>query len=638
MNKQSLVLGALVLGTLTGCAGSSGGSIGAGSESNGKSDAAGYYSNSGGSAGPSMGVYGSGGTLGSGGTTTLPPEQKQNLDFLAPRAGAKFVYVANPTRNTVTAIDSTTLEIDELAPGDSPTYLATVPGQDIALVVNVGSHTLRILNGKVMNAGPIPIIAKANAIAISPDGKHAVIWFDASQVAAGTTQTTTTGSTQEVSVVDLSTTNGSVISMTVGYNPSAVVFSSDNAAAFVVTDDGISELRFANITAPGLAPLTRIDTGTISLTRADAGADTTPAPPDTAPTTSGPSGTGGTPGLDGGLARIDGGNSLDGGSAGLDGQVIPADTAPDLGPPDTYVPPPSDTAPVMASGKPTEVSVTADGSYAVARRDGSYQLLLVNLKTQTVTALDLSSTVTDLVLLPSGNTAFAVLREESKLVSIDVPSGFTDSAHRTTWPFDGETIGSVTMSAKGRYALLYTTAIAINRLVIVDLTNESAQTVDVHEAIRAVAIAPDEKTALVLHSPPTTSGTGGTSGKGGSSGTVDNFHGYTMVELAGGREVQHETAVEPNPFAITPNSTYAFVLLRDDTAGVRIAQRISLTSFVADDFLLGSPPSSIAALSVTSQKVFVGQVYSEGRISFIDWVTGEVQTVTGFALNGRIQQ
>jgi hypothetical protein len=292
----------------------------------------------------------------------------------------------------------------------------------------------------------------------------------------------------------------------------------------------------------------------------------------------------------------------------------------------------------MASGKPTEVSVTADGSYAVARRDGSYQLLLVNLKTQTVTALDLSSTVTDLVLLPSGNTAFAVLREESKLVSIDVPSGFTDSAHRTTWPFDGETIGSVTMSAKGRYALLYTTAIAINRLVIVDLTNESAQTVDVHEAIRAVAIAPDEKTALVLHSPPTTSGTGGTSGKGGSSGTVDNFHGYTMVELAGGREVQHETAVEPNPFAITPNSTYAFVLLRDDTAGVRIAQRISLTSFVADDFLLGSPPSSIAALSVTSQKVFVGQVYSEGRISFIDWVTGEVQTVTGFALNGRIQQ
>ncbi len=620
MNKQNLVLGALVLGTLAGCAGSSGGSIGAGSESNGKSDAAGYYTNSGGSAGPIMGVYGSGGTLGSGGTTTLPPEQKQNLDFLAPRAGAKFVYVANPTRNTVTAIDSTTLEINELAPGDSPTYLATVPGQDIALVINVGSHTLRILNGKVMNAGPIPIIAKANAIAISPDGKHAVIWFDASQVAAGTTQTKTTGSTQEVSVVDLSTTNGSVISMTVGYNPSAVVFSSDNAAAFVVTDDGISELRFANITAPGLAPLTRIDQGITSLAHTDAGVVPTPASPDTAPTTSGPSGTGGTPGLDGGLAPIDGG------------------TAPDLGPPDTYVPSPSDTAPVMASGKPTEVSVTADGSYAVARRDGSYQVLLVNLRTQTVTALDLSSTVTDLVLLPSGNTAFAVLREESKLVSIDVPSGFTDSAHRTTWPFDGETIGSVTMSAKGRYALLYTTAIAINRLVIVDLTNESYQTVDVHKAIRAVAVAPDEKTALVLHSPPTTSGTGGTSGKGGSSGTVDDFHGYTMVELAGGREVQHETAVEPYPFAITPNSTYAFVLLRDDKAGVRIAERISLTSFVADDFALGSPPSSIAALSVSAQKVFVGQVYSEGRISFIDWVTGEVQTVTGFALNGRIQQ
>ena len=80
------------------------------------------------------------------------------------------------------------------------------------------------------------------------------------------------------------------------------------------------------------------------------------------------------------------------------------------------------------------------------------------------------------------------------------------------------------------------------------------------------------------------------------------------------------------------------MLLRDDTAAVSIAERISLTSFLADDFTLGSPPSSIAALSSTIHKVFVGQVYSEGRISFIDWVTGEVDTVTGFALNGRIQQ
>jgi hypothetical protein len=290
-------------------------------------------------------------------------------------------------------------------------------------------------------------------------------------------------------------------------------------------------------------------------------------------------------------------------------------------------------------GKPIDVSVTADGAYAVARRDGSAELLLVNLKTHTVTALDLSSTVTDLDLLPSGAAAFAVLRGESKLVRIDIPNGFTDPAHRTTWQFQGVIIGSVTMSSKGKYAVLYTTAIAARNLVILDLTADAhqPQTVDLQRNIRAVAIAPDENTALVLHTPPTASGTGGGSGKGGASGTVDNSYGYTMVRLADGFSKLQQTAADPNPFAITPNSSYAFVLLRDDKAGVRIAERISLTSFLADDFQLGSPPNSIAALS-DAQKVFVGQVYSEGRISFIEWVTGNVQTVTGFALNGRIQQ
>jgi 6-phosphogluconolactonase (cycloisomerase 2 family) len=110
-----------------------------------------------------------------------------------------------------------------------------------------------------------------------------------------------------------------------------------------------------------------------------------------------------------------------------------------------------------------------------------------------------------------------------------------------------------------------------------------------------------------------------------------------MVRLVDGYKKVVSTAANPNPFAITPDSSYAFVLLRDDKASVRIAERIELTSFLIQDFPLGSPPNSIASLS-GSRNVFVGQVYSEGRISFIDWVTGSVRTVTGFALNGRIQQ
>jgi len=634
----------MLTGVLVGCAaGGSEASAGSGSSDRGAGGS--NYSYGSGGAGGYGNVPGAALNLDAAATKSdappLPPEKEQKVDFLAPRAGARYVYVANPTRNTVSVIDSDTLAVRELAPGDSPTYVATVPGQDVALVVNAGSHTLRILRGTSMNERPIPIIAKANAISISPDGMHAVIWFDASLVDASTTSSnaSTTGSTQEVSLVKLALATDNVFSMSVGYNPSAVVFSNDNAAAFVVTDDGISELRFASITAPAIAPFTRFNGSGTSAAPMDAGGpeEVSPAPapaPAPAPDAgSNPTGDdltidGGAPSIDGGVSDDDGGDTTD---------LPPPDTGdagPDLGSPDLSL----DLPPVKlsnSSAKPVDVSVTSDGSYAIARREGTAELLLVDLRTHVLKSITLSSTITDLDLLPSGTDAFAVLREESKLVRIEVPGGFFDPARRHELPaFAVGTIGSVTLSPQGRYALLYTTAISSLKLVVLDLNGNTADAleVDVKKPIRAVAIAPDEKTALVLHTAPIASGAGG------ATSPEEKSHGYTLVHLEDGYRKTYLTAAEPFPFAITPNSTHAFVLLRNDQAGVRIAERVSLTSFIADDFQLGSPPSSIAALSEATHKVFVGQVHAEGRISFIDWITGSVESVTGFALNGRIQQ
>jgi hypothetical protein len=339
---------------------------------------------------------------------------------------------------------------------------------------------------------------------------------------------------------------------------------------------------------------------------------------------------GGTSAVDGGPSPVDGGGTSDAVPApdqgpGKGDSATTKEATPDLPP----VPPP----PIR--GKPVDVSVTSDGNYAVARQEGSPELLLVNLKTHKVTSLVLSSQVTDLDLLPSGNQAFAVLRDESKLVGIAIPDGFTGAVPQTSYQFDGVTIGSVTMSPKGKYAVLYTTAVPSKSLVILDFAQNEYRTVDLTKAIRAIAIAPDENSALVVHTVPTASGSGGTTGQ--SSSSADTAFGYTMVRLEDGYKKVVSTAANPNPFAITPDSSYAFVLLRDDKASVRIAERISLTSFLVDDFPLGSPPNSIEALS-GSHNVFVGQVYTDGRISFIDWMSGSVRTVTGFALNGRIQQ
>ena len=205
----------------------------------------------GGSAMSPAGYAGSGGNpaIAGNGSGGIPPEQEQSLDFLVPQPGKQYVYAANPTRDTVAVIDSVSLAIAEVTPGDTPTYVATVPGQDVALVINTGSSTLSVL--RTTGAGttvssPLPIIKGANVIAIAPDGAHAVVWFDTTQPNA----TALSGSFQDVSLVTLAESNDQAFTVTVGFKPTAVVFSNDGKAAFVVTSDGISELRFADLQGP----------------------------------------------------------------------------------------------------------------------------------------------------------------------------------------------------------------------------------------------------------------------------------------------------------------------------------------------------------------------------------------------------
>ena len=62
-----------------------------------------------------------------------------------------------------------------------------------------------------------------------------------------------------------------------------------------------------------------------------------------------------------------------------------------------------------------------------------------------------------------------------------------------------------------------------------------------------------------------------------------------------------------------------------------------LDSFRVTPIELGSPPTSVGTVP-GSQRAFVGQDHPDGRISFIDYQTNSVQTVTGFELNSRIRQ
>ncbi len=110
-----------------------------------------------------------------------PPEVEERRDFETPRAGARYVYVANPRRDTVAVIDSTTLAIRSVEAGDGPTYLNAVPGRDIAIVytgLRAGEKLHETLfhaderyrptsHPKILQAQPrhVPADALANALA-----------------------------------------------------------------------------------------------------------------------------------------------------------------------------------------------------------------------------------------------------------------------------------------------------------------------------------------------------------------------------------------------------------------------------------------------------------------------------------------
>jgi DNA-binding beta-propeller fold protein YncE len=478
-----------------------------------------------------------------------PPEIEERRDFETPRAGARYVYVANPRRDTVAVIDSTTLAIRSVEAGDGPTYLSAVPGRDVAIVLNVGSDDATILrtDASGTRTTTVPVVEGTNSVAVAPDGRHAIAWLDTSVAGSGIG----TGSFQDITLLRLDDTGDTAVNLTVGFRPLEVIFSQDGATAFVVTEDGISVVRFAEITTPTIVPLLLIDDATSAFAR--------------------------------------------------------------------------------------DVSITGDGRYALVRTEGESIVRLVSLADATVTTMDVGVPITDVDLSPTGTFALVVLRETSTLLRIPLPGGFSDPDMIVATTFAAETFGSVTITPDGRRALLYTTATPVERLIVVDLDAAAAEPpriVRLRKAVRAVGVAPDGTTAVVIH----TRTEGDPSDPGIDLDTrIDRSFGYTMLDLRSGFAKLQLTEAEVGPLALSPDGAYGFTFLRNDAASVRVLQRIALASFIVDDYALGSAPLSLGIVPETS-RAFVGQLHPEGRISFLEWATGDLVSVTGFELNGRISE
>ena len=92
----------------------------------------------------------------------------------------KFVFSANPKSGRVAVIDADTYAVRLFNAGFGPKYLAAIPGNQGAIVINELSHdtTLFRLSGDEVTVADVslPVHDDANAWAISPDGRFAIAW------------------------------------------------------------------------------------------------------------------------------------------------------------------------------------------------------------------------------------------------------------------------------------------------------------------------------------------------------------------------------------------------------------------------------------------------------------------------------
>lgn len=225
----------------------------------GSEDASGasVWSTSDGSAGPGgggSGAYdaGAGGVAGDENGEPLPNETEKEVDFGAPEGSPNFVFIPVEGEDRVVKVSGKTQAVTLVEVGDRPTVARAVPGTDAIVVISAGSDELALVRSTETadEVSYAAITPHCNAIAVSPDGAWAVVYYDHSLAKAGDP----VGSFQSVSVVPIGAKLGAPRTLSIGFRPSAVHFTADGARAMVITADGVCVITLADAVDGAVVP------------------------------------------------------------------------------------------------------------------------------------------------------------------------------------------------------------------------------------------------------------------------------------------------------------------------------------------------------------------------------------------------
>lgn len=294
-----------------------------------------------------------------------------------------------------------------------------------------------------------------------------------------------------------------------------------------------------------------------------------------------------------------------------------------------------------------EVIISADARYAASRADDEPGVTVVDLFEGVPRFVPLGGLPTDLDLLPDGRM-LAMLPAADRLVmvpfdldpaTLDDPDALAEAL--TVVSLRGVHLGAAAVGRDGRRAFLYTTTDPLDGPGVAGLlAPESGALVftPLRKAARGAEVDPTGRVAVVLHGRAP-----GEPDAGDPEDLIRHRHGYSLVDLDTAFVKLETTSAEPSGLVFAPERGAAFLRLSsigdpDATTRVTAVQRIDLTGLTVRTWPVGSPPEIVGVLSALD-RAFVTQTHPTGRISFLrlDDPEAPISTVTGYALNGRIE-
>ncbi|HTV24626.1 MAG TPA: hypothetical protein VMG12_38305 [Polyangiaceae bacterium] len=307
-----------------------------------------------------------------------------------------------------------------------------------------------------------------------------------------------------------------------------------------------------------------------------------------------------------------------------------------------------------ARGVQPDVSITADGSRALARIEGSSILYDIDLQSGQTRELDLGGNITDLDLSADGTRAVAVIRSRtlapppdagpppaadagpdagaaddgapspvrvSEAVFFPVPAGLADASQRESLRIPNGGFGSVSLSPDGARAVLFSNANGSGQVTLVG-PDLSYRSIDLIAPVRAVFVTADSSHAIALQDAPS-----GSLKKGAFS--VLALEAVRAPKLVAADARAEFVALDPQ------NSERAIVTVSDPDTQTYGAYFVRMPSLQVDFSALSSRPLSSGTVPA-AQKGFIAQEHPEGRITFFDLGAGQSREITGFELSAKV--